>query len=211
MDTLTSFIFTTASSALSGIIVSMVNNQIKAVKKEELEKEVARIVKEEVKKQLQSRQDQAQYLQNMLEKIRAEIEILAARDPDIELTNETIELKPIKGPMLPFGKSKEDERLQRLHKIIAQRRKELGLPELTEGDYIPDGWKPVEPEKDPHKQPEPAVRVNSQEDINQTAEAWRRTAKEPEKSYWQQRIEEANRRIQIIRAGGEVIDEQDES
>ncbi|MBD2545053.1 MULTISPECIES: hypothetical protein [Planktothricoides] len=201
-----SFIFNTASAALSGIIVNMVNGQTTAVNKEELKREVTRIVTVEVKKHQLNRQEQE--LQAMIAEILTEIKILAARDKDIKLTNETIELKPLSGPSLPFLKDPKDARLERLHKIIAQRRQELRLPESND---IPDGWKPVDPNKYPHKQPEPPVPENPQQEINQNAEAWQQTPKEPEKSYWQKRIEDATRRIQIIRAGGEVIDEQDES
>lgn len=73
MDPLASFIFNTASSALSGIIVNMVNGQTTAVKKKEFEREVARIVREEVKKSDLRPRPQDEELKKVIAEILNEI------------------------------------------------------------------------------------------------------------------------------------------
>lgn len=184
MEPLISFILNTASSVLSDAISNKINGQNKAVTHAELERQVSQLVAEEIKKSQAQTQDEE--LKKITAEILSEIQILADRDKDIKLGNETIELKS--GPSLPFVDSKE-ARLKRLYTIVNQRRQELGLPESRIGESAVDESK--------------VDRSKVDNDIS----GWSSVDKEPEKSYWQTRVDQAIRRIQVSRSGGDLTDE----
>ncbi len=216
MELLT-FILNIASSVLSQLITSLLTGKRKEVQKTELEEIVTRKVIEEFKQLKQKPQEQERH--EIISKILDEINFLATKDHDLRFLPSKIELeKPVITPILPFRDrdvEKEVEvRLERLDKIIAQRRKELGLPPESKEQNLKHNlpaWERVEREEanDENSQLQQSGNFNIAETVRTKASAkWEKTDTPEKETPWQKRIKQAIREIQISRAGGEVIDEE---
>jgi len=207
-------IFDIATSVLYDITKDLVTGTIKEVVKEQLEK----IVTSKITKFFDPSKPkpEEQELEKIRSKILEEIDTLAKEDPDFKISSNTIGLKnPRKKPILPLKDRDVDKELkareERLEKIIAQRRKELGLPpKSNEENYknnLP-GWEPIPQDVKDDDSPFPEG-VNSNDVTGAGGKEppphkWESIDKPKTETPWQKRINDAVRKIQIIQAGGEV-------
>ncbi len=209
VDTLT-FILSIAYSVLSGIILDLMKDNGKAGLKDNIELEVVRQVREEFKRI--ERQPPEQEIKTISDSILKEIKNLVNKDPDLKFSDDKIELKkPVGKPILPFSDRGVDQeveiRLERLKEIIAQRRKELGLPPESKEENLKDnlsGWEPVDNLQLEQSREETLTESQSPE----ATVRWEPIGKEETETPWQKKKKKAIRDIQIIRAGGEVIDDE---
>jgi len=211
------FILDIASSVLRDLITDLMTGKVKEVVKEQLEKIVTDKLIDVFKafKQKPEEQERQEITSNILD----EINVLAKKDPDLKILPGKIELeKPVRKPILPFqDRDVERElevRLERLNNIIAQRREELGLPPESKEENLKDnlsGWEPVEQEdvKYENSQSQQSGNLNIAETVRTEAPAkWEKPDTAEKETPWQKRIKQAIQDIEIIRAGGEVIDEE---
>lgn len=127
MEPLT-FILGVANSVLSTVIQELITGQRKAARKTEIEKEVSN----QLMKRFETVEQELKNLQELKRKIMDEIELLAERDPTLQLSPNEIQLKkpinkPLSGDTDNFMKREVSSGLNELHKLIAQRQEELRL------------------------------------------------------------------------------------
>ena len=103
-----------------------------------------------------------------------------------------------------------EDRVERLEKIIAERRKELGLPPESKPENLeddPPDWEPVKNEKVDDSQLEQRRNLNVT-DQKEPPSDWEPTHKQETETPWQKRKREAINDIKRVRAGCEVIDDE---
>jgi hypothetical protein len=175
-------IFDIATSVLYDITKDLVTGTIKEVVKEQLEK----IVTSKITKFFDPSKPKPE--EQELEKIRSqileEIDTVAKKNPDFKISSGKITLE--KKVQLPFSK---EDRVERLEKIIAKRRKELGLPPEYKQENLeddPPDWEPVKNAKVEDSQLEPRRNLNVT-DVKEPPPDWEQTHKQETETSGQKR------------------------
>jgi len=134
-----------ANTVLGNILSDFITGKSRTARRSEIEREVALILNQKYRERLDVR--------HVVQEVMREVDILSRRDPDLIVSGDKIELKqPLRRPIAPVDREtvqhELNDRLERLDRIIAERRAELGLKVSSDTTLtdrpsipdIPDGW-----------------------------------------------------------------------
>jgi hypothetical protein len=184
-----------AGDVLVGRIADLAKGQIREIFGPEIEQEVTVIVTENLSKF--GYQDST--IKELISKVLDEIKRLATHDPNLIIPPREI-LPPVEGNV----DREVEKRITRLNTIINQRRAELGLP-VDEGDKGHKGNPQAENFEVP---PKPDTKQQDHEEPP-NPDGWIDIDKEPpKKGRWATKLEESRRRIERIRAGVDISDDE---
>lgn len=193
-----------AGSVLTNVLTDLITGESKIAQKSAIEKEVSNQLIEHLQDQAEADalKREVEQLKAFKRKIMDEVEILAGRDPTLQVSPDAIQLRePLKKPFFTkkdnFFQQELSVRLNELDQVIAQRRKELGL--MTEEEGEPSKTS-VEKEGELSK----ASPEDKEKQLESSSLKWKSAdSSKNEIPRWKREFLEMNNRIRHRRSGGD--------
>jgi hypothetical protein len=215
MDPLTAWIVGVASSTLSNILADLFTGKSDRARREEIAQQVALALKQQQFDdhgvELEHYRRENHSLTVLLRRVMDEIEILSARDPDLHVTRDYIQLKKTNIVSSPFRRDKREQaalltKLALLQEIVDERKRELSMSTTqAEGALQPIDGSTTPVSDSAGTQRNEQVMQDSPSDEPEVV--WVQAQENPRGGRWADAIREMEERIYKRRSGGDLADE----